>query len=279
MPRPFFAFAFLLAGCGAAPVAPTPAKAPDSAAVAPAPVRIEKAAAPRSRDEAAQTFFMALAKHDAAAIERVAGDLARHVTREYADVSAVRYHGPVEASAWRGLDALSSVASLSPFGATVVRKGRSECVVVLVSGDASRPFELAGIRNLTQMAEEEPAPAPKKVQPVEARGELLKRTKSALEVKMGSSAPPAGTKAQLLRQIDASVPLVGGAWLVIAETRVTAVAGAKVKLAIVEEKSSIKMNGHKVDHFTPGAPIALKWTAANVDADQSAEGETSADRK
>ena len=70
-----------------------------------------------------------------------------------------------------------------------------------------------------------------------------------------------GDKVELLRRVDPSLPLIGGSWLVIADTEVTAVTGSTVTLRILAEKAQMKVNGRKLDHFTPGVPIRLNWTS------------------
>ena len=96
----------------------------------------------------------------------------------------------------------------------------------------------------------------------EAKGKLkTKPAKSSLTVTIESGTPAVGDKVELLRRVDPSLPLIGGSWLVIADTEVTAVAGSTVTLRILAEKAQMKVNGKKLDHFTPGVPIRLGWTS------------------
>ena len=96
----------------------------------------------------------------------------------------------------------------------------------------------------------------------EAKGKLkTKPAKSSLTVTIDSGTPAVGDKVELLRRVDPSLPLIGGSWLVIADTEVAAVTGSTVTLRILAEKAQMKVNGKKLDHFTPGVPIRLNWTS------------------
>lgn len=101
-----------------------------------------------------------------------------------------------------------------------------------------------------------PAPPP---EPVEAKGKLLtKPAKGTFQIEVTSNAPAVGDEAELSRIIDKSVPLFGGGWIVIAKTEVVKVDGKKVTLKILEERAQMKVNGKKLDHFTPGVAVRMK---------------------
>lgn len=101
-----------------------------------------------------------------------------------------------------------------------------------------------------------PAPPP---EPVEAKGKLLtKPAKGTFQIEVTSNAPAVGDEAELSRVIDKSVPLFGGGWIVIAKTEVVKVDGKKITLKILEERAQMKINGKKLDHFTPGVAVRVK---------------------
>ncbi|MBS2019253.1 MAG: hypothetical protein JST00_40695 [Deltaproteobacteria bacterium] len=110
----------------------------------------------------------------------------------------------------------------------------------------------------TEHAKTPPPPPPA---PVEASGKLLtKPSKGTLQVEIASSPPSVGDEADLSRVIDRSVPIFGGGWIVIAKTEVVKVDGKRVTLKVVEERAQMKINGKKLDHFTPGVAIRLRST-------------------
>ena len=132
---------------------------------------------------------------------------------------------------------------------------------------AARAFfeEEAMRKQLEEAPKAKAPPPPPPPTRSEARGKLkTKPAKGSMTVTVDSRtpAPAVGDKAELLRRVDPSLPLIGGSWLVIADTEVTGVAGSTVTLRIVAEKAQMKINGRKLDHFTPGVPIRLGWTAS-----------------
>lgn len=103
------------------------------------------------------------------------------------------------------------------------------------------------------------ATPPPPAEPVEAKGKLLtKPAKGTFQIEVTSNAPAVGDEAELSRIIDKSVPLFGGGWIVIAKTEVVKVDGKKVTLKILEERAQMKVNGKKLDHFTPGVAVRMK---------------------
>lgn len=265
--RLYSAFLLLLvAACGgaapSAPVAPSaPSPAPVAVPVAPvAPVAVTAPAPPprpTDAEGAAKAFFDALARHDADAAARVADDdFARGQTRVYADVTDVQIVGVGKPELWPHLE------DHVLYEATFARKKRADRIVVAVSNDPRRGWRVVGLRNLTEMAEEAAAATPARTERTESKGKLLtKPIKGACQIELGSDQPTVGEKADLYRMVDKSIPFVGGSWVLIAEAQVTAVTGKAVTLKILQEKANMKINGRKLDHYTPGVPVILKWPA------------------
>ncbi|HSO39156.1 MAG TPA: hypothetical protein VLT33_41805 [Labilithrix sp.] len=255
----------LLAACGGAArvtpaspppapvvVAPAPTAAPATAEVAPAPPA--PPALPTDAEGTAKAFFDAVGKHDADAAARVADPkLARGQARVYADVTDVQVVGAAKPELWPHLP-----DGLVLYEASFVRKKRTERIIVAVGNEpANGGFKVVGLRNLTEMAEEEAA---KPVAQTEAKGKLLtKQTKGGCQIEIASGTPTVGEKADLFRMVDKSIPLIGGSWVLIAAAEVTAVKGKTVSLKILEEKANVKINGKKLDHYTVGVPVILKW--------------------
>lgn len=233
-------------------IAPAPAPAPVAAAAA-APPPPAPPAAPIDAEAAAKAFFDAFAHHDADAAARVADPgLARGQARVYADVTGVQVVGAAKPELWPHLP-----EGLVLYEAAFARKKRSERIIVAVENDPKRGFIVVGLRNLTEMAEEEAAAKPVQT---EAKGKLLtKPNKGAFQIELASGQPPVGEKADFYRMVDKSVPFIGGSWVLIAEAQVMAVTGKTVTLKILEEKANVKINGRKLDHYTPGVAVILKW--------------------
>lgn len=220
------------------------------AAPPPPPVAAAKTA---SAEGAAKAFFDALAHHDPEAAARVADEgLARGQARVYADVNDIQGVGAAKPELWPHLP-----EELVLYEATFSRKKRSERVIVAVGNEPDRGWKVVGLRNLTEMAEEAAAAPPPRT---ESKGKLLtKPNKGAFKIELGSAPPAVGEKADLYRMVDPSIPLIGGSWVLIAEAQVTVVAGKAVTLKILQEKANVKINGRKLDHYTPGVPVLLKW--------------------
>lgn len=105
----------------------------------------------------------------------------------------------------------------------------------------------------------EPPPAEAKAAP-EITGTIVSRKGTELTVDVAASPPPAaGVKGVLSRHFEQQLgPLSTSGWLVIADVVVKKASGGKVVLTIAEEKSTILVNGKKVDHFKGGTPIKIE---------------------
>ncbi len=239
------------------------ANPPDTAATAAPTAKTPAAPAPlTSAESAARAFFDALAKHDVDAALRASSDeaFARGQTRKYANVTAVHFDGPAKADDWPGFDA-------SFFWATVTTDDKSERLLLAVTHEADG-WRASGMRDETLRAKvaADRAPPPAAPPPPvtsEVKGKLMtKPTAGAVRVQLDGATPGVGDHVELSRRIDPSIPLIGGSWLVIADTVVTAVSGKDVTLKIVAQKSEMKINGKPLDHYTVGVPISVKWTKA-----------------
>jgi hypothetical protein len=262
----FVVSALVLLACGGSPPPPAEPATP-AAVVAPEPPKPEPPPAPPPKpadaEGAARAFAEALGKHDADGVVRASSDdFGRGQARKYADITEARFEGPAPSEAWPHILELDKDASL--FWVTLVGKEGPDKVVLVVSKDKTKSsFAVVGLRTTADReeiaAKEKASARPTKL---EAQGKLLtKPAKSAVKVTVESAAPPSvGDKAELMRRVDPSVPLFGGSWLVIADTEVTAVDGKTVTLKILAEKSDVKVNGKKVDHYTIGVPIRLSWS-------------------
>jgi uncharacterized Zn-binding protein involved in type VI secretion len=107
--------------------------------------------------------------------------------------------------------------------------------------------------------------------PVEFEGKLVSRTGKALKVRLNAGASPTpGALAEVLRYFESKPGeasplgvlggLLGGTisgWVVIAGAKVDKVDNDTVTLTISEERSTIMINGKKVNHFAPGARMKL----------------------
>lgn len=263
-PLLFSSLTALLACGGNAEPAHAPildANPPDTAATA-APTATSSAApaALSSAESAARAFFDALAKHDVDAALRASSDeaFARGQTRKYANVTAVHFDGPAKADDWPGFDAFF-------FWATVTTDDASERLLLAVTHEADG-WRASGIRDealRAKVAADRAPPPAAPPPPSEVKGKLMtKIVAGAVRVQLDGATPAVGDHVELSRRIDPSVPLIGGSWLVIADTVVAAVSGKDVTLKIVAQKSEMKINGKPLDHYTVGVPISVKWTKA-----------------
>ena len=75
----------------------------------------------------------------------------------------------------------------------------------------------------------------------------------------GAPTPGPGTKATLYLHFEQQLgPLRTTGWLGIAEVTVKETKGSKVYLNLVAEKSTIVLNGKKVNHFVAGNSVKLE---------------------
>jgi hypothetical protein len=251
---------FVVAACGGATPAPH-SESNATAAEAPPPAGASASAAPvvqvppiTTPEQAARVFVAAIAQHDVTAVARVANDdFGRGQVRAHADVTSAELLGPATADAWPGL---GDGASL--FWATFTTNARVERVLLAVDPATNRVVGLRDQAMRDRIAAEQRALAAK---PIDAQGKLLSKPVAGIvRVEVQGGVPAVGAKARLSRRIDPSIPFLGGSWVVIADTEVTAVAGTTVTLKIVAQKSEMKINGKPLDHYTVGVPISLEWT-------------------
>lgn len=238
-----------------APSAHAGAGQPESTAIIPAE--------PNDAEEAARAFVDGIARHDADGLAHVYGEaFGRGQARRFKDVSDARLDGPAMASEW------PYQSDMTLFWATFTTNGVPERILLGVgqgvratSGAPSHPWRVSGIRGQAEreISERDRVELERLLHPVEMKGKLLSKPKrGSLTVLVEGRAPDVGARVELLRQIDAAVPLVGGAWLVIAGAEVMAVDWKTVTLRVVAEKADVKVNGRKVDHFTPGIPVIIR---------------------
>jgi len=107
--------------------------------------------------------------------------------------------------------------------------------------------------------------------PEEFEGKLVSKTGQTLKVRLsGSAAPAAGASAEVFRFFEGKAGeagplgvlggLLGGTisgWADVASAKVDKLEKDTVTLTISEERSTIVMNGKKVNHFSPGARMKL----------------------
>ncbi len=234
----------------AAPPTASASATTTAAAAPPAPLPIT------TPEQAARAFVDAIAKHDAAAAVRASDDgFGRGQTRAYADVTDATLDGTASADEWPGIEDLHAAL----FWATFTTATHGERVLLAVDRETNRVIGLRDRAMRDRIAAERRAQAAK---PVEAKGKLLtKPTAGMVKVELAASGPAVGDKVELSRQVDPSIPFIGGSWIVIADTEVAAVVGKVVTLKILAQKSEMKINGKPLDHYTVGVPITLEWTA------------------
>ena len=107
--------------------------------------------------------------------------------------------------------------------------------------------------------------------PPELEGRLVARAGDKLRIKLAQAAtPPLGASAEVSSYFEGKAGqasplgvlggLLGGTisgWLVVANGTVANVDGDVVTLDIKQERSEVKVNGKKVNHFTPGARMRI----------------------
>jgi hypothetical protein len=107
--------------------------------------------------------------------------------------------------------------------------------------------------------------------PEEFEGKLVSKTGQTLKVRLnGGAAPTAGASAEVSRFFEGKsgeaspLGILGGllggtisGWVVVASAKVDKLDKDTVTLTIGEERSTIVMNGKKVNHFSPGARMKL----------------------
>lgn len=90
-------------------------------------------------------------------------------------------------------------------------------------------------------------------------GKLTSRTGSILVIEVPGASPTPGTKGVLYRHFEQDIgPLHTTGWLAIADVTVKDSKDGKIRLDLVAEKSTILLNGKKVDHFKSGNVIKLE---------------------
>jgi hypothetical protein len=71
--------------------------------------------------------------------------------------------------------------------------------------------------------------------------------------------PAVGAKGSLLKRFEQQLgPIKATGWLGIADVTVKKAFGRRLVLTMTAEKSSIVVNGEKVDHFTSGSQVKLE---------------------
>ncbi|MBX3187546.1 MAG: sel1 repeat family protein [Labilithrix sp.] len=129
---------------------------------------------------------------------------------------------------------------------------------------ASDALACAEKRRTERAIEEAEAPTP-------IEGKLLSATGGTVKVKVSSKEPlTQGADVDFQRHFESKPgqrnalgvlgSIFGGTvtgWVGIAKARVSKIDGDVVTLTVVEERSVIKVNGKKVNHFTPGAKVRI----------------------
>lgn len=166
--------------------------------------------------------------------------------------------GAASADEWPGIEDLHAAL----FWATFTSGARAEKLLLAVDRDANKVIGLRDQALRDRIAAERRALAAK---PQTAKGKLSSKPVAGIvRVEIESTTPNVGDKVELSRQVDPSLPFIGGSWVVIADTEVTAVSGKAVTLKILAQKSEMKIHGKPLDHYTPGVPISLEWTAGST---------------
>lgn len=94
----------------------------------------------------------------------------------------------------------------------------------------------------------------------EIEGTIVARQGAEITVDLTVGAPPPlETKGILSRHFEQDLgPFSTSGWLVVADVVVKKTSGGKLVLTITSEKSTIVMNGKKVDHFKIGTPVKIE---------------------
>ena len=173
---------------------------------------------------------------------------ARRVMGElFADNPPTAYaEGPSSAEAAPGC---SSVKLVYPAGKRL-GVGLRDDVLVCGERDGAGAFKVGAITTY------------RAYQDREAQGKLIGKNAGVITIQLDGPLPGPGATGELSRRIDASVPFLGGGFIGIATVRVQKVDGKRVTMDLVEEESKMTVNGGKLNHFTPGVDIRLKWSEA-----------------
>jgi hypothetical protein len=115
----------------------------------------------------------------------------------------------------------------------------------------------------TKPADAKPADAKladtKAAAPSSIEGTLVSKTGSLIVIDVPDAAPSPGAKGTLYRQFSQQFgPVQASGWLGIADVTVKDVSGGKVRLTMNAEKSTIMVDGKKVNHFTSGTRVKLE---------------------
>lgn len=107
-------------------------------------------------------------------------------------------------------------------------------------------------------ADAKPADA-KPAAPSSIEGTLVSKTGSLIVIDVPDAAPSPGVKGTLYRQFSQQIgPVQASGWLGIADVTVKDVSGGKIRLTMNAEKSTIMVDGKKVNHFTSGTRVKLE---------------------
>lgn len=107
--------------------------------------------------------------------------------------------------------------------------------------------------------------------PIEYEGAMVSKVGAVVRIKLkGGAMPAAGTSAEMHRYFESKPGeasplgalggLLGGGlkgWVGIASTKIDKVDKDVVVATVIEERSTITINGKKVNHFSPGARVKL----------------------
>lgn len=237
----------MLGACGGdatpAPEAPPAATAAPTASATPPPVAtpvVTAAPAPPPRgfasaSEAAKAALDALVAKDAAAMGKACVDEAACKALE-AKVAGLEQHQPTPCP-----------ASSPKAECFTVRKGANKGTLAVTT------TQLEG-RHLVASAELE----------VKREGQAegvvdSKKGTTVVMAQKGGDAPTVGQAGELFRQVDQNIPFIGGSWALVAIVSVDKLDKGKVHVTVKEEKSQVTINGKKLDHFSKGANLRLKW--------------------
>lgn len=236
----------LLGACGGdavpAPEAPPAATATASASAPPPAATPVVTAAPAppprgfaSASEAAKAALDALVAKDAAALGKACVDEAACKALE-GKVAGLEQHLPAPCP-----------ASAPKAECFTVKKGASKGTLTVTT------TQLEG-RHLVAGAELE----------VKKEGQAegvvdSKKGATVIMTQKGGDAPTVGQAGELFRQVDQNIPFIGGSWALVALVSVDKLDKGKVHVTVKEEKSQVTINGKKLDHFSKGANLRLKW--------------------
>ncbi len=110
------------------------------------------------------------------------------------------------------------------------------------------------------------APAGAVARAASVEGTLVARQGKILTIDATAASAPAGAKGVLYRRFGEQLggfSLTG--WLAIADVKVKEFKDGKLVLTIEAEKSDIRVNGKKVDHFQAGTKVKLEMAGSATD--------------